>query len=163
MAKEPVRAAGAIVWRDHVEIEGTDRPNLSALDSLQVLVVHRPHYDDWSFPKGKRDENESDLACALREVEEETGLPVSAGVELPTVEYLDHKLREKTVAYWAATVLPTSSDQAFVPNDEVDEMRWLPLKQARELLTYPIDQLLLDEFSALDDRFGVPEPGVATD
>ena len=145
MAKEPVRAAGGIVWRR--EGEG---------QLLQVLVVHRPHYDDWSFPKGKHEVDETDLACALREVEEETGLLVSAGAELPTVEYLDHKNREKTVAYWAMTVLSTCDDEAFVINDEVDEMRWLTSGEARDLLTYPIDQILLDEFSSLEDFPGAP-------
>ncbi len=145
MAKEPVRAAGGIVWRR--EGEG---------QLLQVLVVHRPHYDDWSFPKGKHEVDETDLACALREVEEETGLLVSAGAELPTVEYLDHKNREKTVAYWAMTVLSTCDDEAFVINDEVDEMSWLTSGEARDLLTYPIDQILLDEFSSLDDFARAP-------
>jgi 8-oxo-dGTP pyrophosphatase MutT (NUDIX family) len=142
MAKEPVRAAGGIVWRPHREE--------NARQLLQVLVVHRPHYDDWSFPKGKHEINETDLACAVREVEEETGLLVIVGPELPTVEYVDHKNREKTVAYWAMTVQPSCDDEAFVINDEVDEMRWLTLEDARPLLTYPIDQLLLDEFGSLD-------------
>lgn len=150
MAKDPVRAAGGIVWRHSGESGEADAGQL-----LQVLVVHRPHYDDWSFPKGKHEINETDLACAVREVEEETGLLVIVGPELPTVEYVDHKNREKTVAYWAMTVQPSCDDEAFVINDEVDEMRWLTLEDARPLLTYPIDQLLLDEFGSLD-VLGVP-------
>jgi 8-oxo-dGTP pyrophosphatase MutT (NUDIX family) len=144
MAKGPVRAAGGIVWRLRSDdaLEGKQR---------QVLVVHRPHYDDWSFPKGKHEVDETDLDCALREVEEETGLLVTAGAELPTVEYLDHKNRDKTVAYWAMTVLPACDDEAFVINDEVDEMRWLAPPDARSLLTYPIDQLLLDEFTSMEE------------
>jgi 8-oxo-dGTP pyrophosphatase MutT (NUDIX family) len=140
MATEPVRAAGAIVWR----VKGEN-------ENPQVLVVHRPRYNDWSFPKGKLELGETDLACALREVEEETGLQVVVGAELPTVEYRDHKDREKTVAYWAMTVLGSCDDEAFVSNDEVDEMQWMPTEEARALLTYPIDQLLLDEFSSLTD------------
>jgi 8-oxo-(d)GTP phosphatase len=140
MAKGPVRAAGGIVWRNRGESAGRE-----------VLVVHRPHYDDWSFPKGKHEVDETDLQCALREVEEETGLLVSAGSALPTVEYLDHKGREKTVAYWAMTVQPFCDDEAFVINDEVDDMRWLGCGDARVLLTYPVDQLLLDEFSSSED------------
>jgi 8-oxo-dGTP pyrophosphatase MutT (NUDIX family) len=145
MAKGPVRAAGGIVWRRHGE---------GVAQVLEVLVVHRPRYDDWSFPKGKHEIDETDLACAVREVEEETGLSVVVGTGLPTVEYLDHKNREKTVAYWAMTVQPGCDNEAFVINDEVDEMRWLALEAARPLLTYPIDQLLLDEFGSLID-FGL--------
>jgi 8-oxo-dGTP pyrophosphatase MutT (NUDIX family) len=144
MTKGPVRAAGGIVWRLRSD-------DALAVKERQVLVVHRPHYDDWSFPKGKHEVDETDLECALREVEEETGLLVTAGAELPTVEYLDHKNRDKTVAYWAMTVLSGCNDEAFVINDEVDEMRWLAPHDARSLLTYPIDQLLLDEFSSLED------------
>ncbi len=152
MAKGPVRAAGGIVWRDR-NGDGVEIPQaIQVFEAIQVLVLHRPHYDDWSFPKGKHEIGETDLACALREVEEETGLLVRVGAELPSVEYLDHKNREKTVAYWAMTVLPGGNDETFVVNDEVDEMRWLVPAQARELLTYPIDQLLLDEFLSLNNR-----------
>lgn len=147
MAKGPVRAAGGIVWRRKGEGQ-----------LHQVLVVHRPRYDDWSFPKGKHEVDETDRACAVREVEEETGLLVSIGAELPTVEYLDHKNREKTVAYWAMTVLSSCNDEAFVINDEVDEMRWLDPLEARNLLTYPIDQLLLDGFLSLEHLDAAPDP-----
>ncbi len=154
MAKGPVRAAGGIVWRRSVEGDS------QVLHVLEVLVVHRPYYDDWSFPKGKHEIDETDLACAVREVEEETGLSVVVGCELPTVEYLDHKNRKKTVAYWAMTVQPSCDNEAFVINDEVDEMRWLTLEAASPLLTYPIDQLLLDEFGSLQDLGVSPSEAV---
>jgi 8-oxo-dGTP pyrophosphatase MutT (NUDIX family) len=133
MAKDLVRAAGGLVWRMSNGVQ-------------QVLLVHRPHYDDWSFPKGKHDLNETDLECAVREVVEETGLSVKVGDALPTVEYVDHKGRDKTVAYWAMTVAEGSNDEAFVANDEVDEIRWLDVDTALKILTYPIDQVLLQEF-----------------
>jgi 8-oxo-dGTP pyrophosphatase MutT (NUDIX family) len=117
----------------------------------QVLVVHRPHYDDWSFPKGKHEPGETDLECAVREIAEETGLLVAVGAELPTVEYRDHKDREKTVTYWAMTVLESCDDEAFAVNDEVDETRWVGAIAAKELLTYPLDHLLLDEFCSIKD------------
>jgi 8-oxo-dGTP pyrophosphatase MutT (NUDIX family) len=141
MAKAPVRAAGGVVKR----IRG---------GAVQVLLVHRPHYDDWSFPKGKHEVGETDLECALREVEEETGLLVAVGEALPTVEYVDHKGRDKTVAYWLMTVLEGSNDEAFVVNDEVDEILWLDIDAALRTLTYPIDQVLLNEFLLITTPIG---------
>ena len=104
-----VRAAGGIVFR-----RGVDR-------SLEVLLVHRPHYEDWTFPKGKALANESDEDCALREVEEETGLVCSLDLELATTSYVDSKGRPKFVRYWAMSPL----QGAFTPHDEIDEVRWL--------------------------------------
>jgi len=105
----------------------------------EVLVVHRPKYEDWSFPKGKVDPGESDEYCALREVEEETGLRCRLGDELPTTAYLDRKGRSKTVRYWAMTVL----DGTFRPNEEVDEARWLPPDLAARLLSHDRDRDVL--------------------
>ena len=106
----------------------------------EVLVVHRPRYDDWTLPKGKRDPGETDEACALREIEEECGLVCELGAELPSTRYTDHKGRDKVVRYWVATVLRG----AFVPNDEVDEVRWVPPEEAAALLTYDRDQAVLE-------------------
>lgn len=122
-----VRAAGGVVLRAGPGGE------------TEVLLVHRPKYDDWTIPKGKLDPGEDDLAAALREVEEETGLRCRAGRELPGVSYKDRNGRDKTVRYWEMT--PGAGK--FVPNDEVDEARWLTLAEASELLTYDRDRDVL--------------------
>lgn len=129
LSDETVRAAGGIVVRhlDPAEPE--------------VLLVHRPRYDDWTFPKGKAHPGESDEACALREVEEETGLRCTIERELSSTRYLDQKGRPKLVRYYR--MRPLSS--TFAPHDEVDEIRWLPLGQARALLSYEHDRRLIDE------------------
>jgi 8-oxo-dGTP diphosphatase len=108
-----------------------------------VLLVHRPRYDDWSFPKGKREPDESDERCALRELAEETGYEGVLGRELPHCEYIDGKGRFKTVRYWELTV----SGGEFHPNDEVDELRWLTLPDAATLLSYERDRRVLERFA----------------
>ncbi|WP_426574073.1 NUDIX hydrolase [Aquihabitans sp. McL0605] len=134
MAVDPERpqvlAAGGLVWRR------TD-------GQLEVLLVHRPRYDDWSFPKGKCDPGESFEQTAEREVLEETGLQVAFGPELDEVRYRDHKGRSKLVRYWAMTV----TGGMFEPNDEVDEVRWLPADEAAALVSYGHDRQLLDGFA----------------
>lgn len=127
MSEPEVRAAGGLVER--AAPDGT----------VQVLVVHRPRYDDWSFPKGKLDPGEGFLDAAVREVREETGLEVEVGDELASVRYRDHKGRPKLVRYWRMRAVGGT----FEPNDEVDEVRWLPADEARALLTYPHDRALL--------------------
>jgi 8-oxo-dGTP pyrophosphatase MutT (NUDIX family) len=126
-AEGPVRAAGGVVLRD-----GPDGPD--------VLLVHRPAYDDWSLPKGKAHRSESDEACALREVEEETGLRCSLDRELPSTRYRDGKGRPKVVRYWA--MRPVAGEARA--QAEVDDIRWLPLDEARERLTWPRDRDVLD-------------------
>ena len=118
-----IRASGGLIVRDG-----------------RVAVVHRPKYDDWSFPKGKAKPGENDEECALREMEEETGLRVQLGEELQATEYLDAKGRPKRVRWWRMTPL----SGAFRPTDEVDELRWLTPDEARELLTYSRDAGLLE-------------------
>lgn len=125
-----VRAAGGVVWR----LGPTGQPD--------VLVVHRPKYDDWSLPKGKCDPGETDEECALREVEEETGLRCALGPELASTTYVDRKGRPKEVRYWVMTVI----DGAFAATDEVDELRWLSVDRARWLLTYDRDREVLETF-----------------
>jgi len=104
-----------------------------------VLLVHRPQYDDWTFPKGKVEPGESDEECAVREVEEETGLLCALRRELESTSYLDAKKRPKTVRYWVMEVVAGSLRFEF----EVDAASWVTLAEAEELLTYPRDVDLL--------------------
>lgn len=122
-----VLAAGGAVWRR------------DAAGTIEILLVHRPRYDDWSLPKGKCDEGESFLACAQREVLEETGFICTVGDDLLDVFYRDHKGRPKVVRYWAMEV----AHGAFEPNDEVDEIRWLAFPAAVALISYPHDRPVL--------------------
>ena len=109
-----------------------------------IALVHRPRYDDWSFPKGKLDPGETWEECALREVREEIGLRCRLGAELPSTSYRDNKGRAKVVRYWRMEPL----DGEFVPSDEVDEMRWLAPGDAEGLLSYDHDRELLREVRA---------------
>jgi 8-oxo-dGTP diphosphatase len=109
----------------------------------QIAVVHRPRYDDWSLPKGKLDEGEGFEDGALREVEEETGLRCRITGTLGDTSYHDRKDRAKLVRYYEME--PDSGE--FSPNDEVDELRWLPPAEARQLLTYDFDRELVDKVS----------------
>jgi 8-oxo-dGTP diphosphatase len=102
----------------------------------RVAVVHRPRYDDWSLPKGKLDPGESFEDGALREVAEETGLRCRLVRELPAAEY-EVRGRPKVVRYWAMEVVDETD---FVPNDEVDEVRWLEPAEALALLSYDRDR-----------------------
>lgn len=125
-----IRAAGGIVWRT------------ASSGEVEVLVVHRPKYDDWTFPKGKNEPGEDDATCAIREVEEETGFRCNLGPELTSTSYVDRKGRPKEVRYWVMTI----EDGAFAPTDEVDELRWVTESQARWLLSYERDRDVLDAF-----------------
>jgi 8-oxo-dGTP diphosphatase len=107
---------------------------------LEVLLVHRPKYDDWSLPKGKLEPGETHEEAALREVEEETGLVCELGRELPSISYRDGKDRPKVVRYWAMRPL----GGAFAPHDEVDEVRWATLEEATRLLSHAHDRGVLE-------------------
>lgn len=106
---------------------------------LEVLVVHRPSYGDWTFPKGKLEAGETDEECALREVLEETGLVCELGEELASTAYEDARGRPKVVRYWRMTAVGGELDFAH----EVDAARWLAVADANEQLTYPRDRVLL--------------------
>jgi 8-oxo-dGTP diphosphatase len=108
-----------------------------------VAIVHRPKYDDWSFPKGKLDEGEDFEDAALREVWEETGLRCSLGRELGDATYTDNKDRSKLVRYYE--MRPQSGE--FSPNDEVDELRWVPLVDACDMLSYEFDRELVEKLN----------------
>ncbi len=123
-----VHAAEGVVWRRSPEGE------------LEVLLVHRPKYDDWTLPKGKLDPGEGHAEAALREVREETGLRCALGPELASTSYRDRKGRPKHVRYWAMT--PVGG--RFTPTEEVDEILWLPVDEAKAVLSYIRDRPLLD-------------------
>jgi len=110
---------------------------------VEVVLVHRPAYDDWTFPKGKANRRESDEACAVREVEEETGLRCVPGHELRSVAYQDSRGRSKVVRYWEMMV---ASVVGQPDGREVDEVAWLALEQVRDRLTYEHDLDVLDDF-----------------
>ncbi|MDO5645154.1 MAG: NUDIX hydrolase [Dermabacter sp.] len=124
----PTLAAGAVVWR---EKKG----------QIEVLLVHRPRYRDWSIPKGKLDPGESFLAAAVREVEEETGYRVRLHRPLPTVEYTVQR-RAKIVHYWTATVRSRSGPGPKNPK-EIDRVAWVPLRTARTMVDSEADADLI--------------------
>lgn len=121
-----VRAAGGFVYRR----DG---------DSTRVLLVHRPRYDDWTFPKGKCSNGEPDEECALREVVEETGYDCALEGEIATSEYVDGKGRPKRVRYWR--MRPLGGE--FTATEEVDDIRWCTLAEAATMLSYGRDVELL--------------------
>ncbi|MFD2691643.1 NUDIX hydrolase [Streptomyces phyllanthi] len=125
-------AAGCVLWR-----------RSPVAGDLEICLVHRPKYDDWSFPKGKLKRGEDPLTGAVREVEEETGFRCEPGPRLPTAHYLVNG-RRKQVSYWAAE----ATDGQFVPNREVDRLGWLPVTAARSRLTQIRDRQLVDELLA---------------
>jgi 8-oxo-dGTP diphosphatase len=133
MNGDPVLAAGCVLWRR------------SPFDGeLEICLVHRPKYDDWSHPKGKLKRAEDALAGAVREVEEETGYRCATGPRLATLHYMAND-RPKQVSYWAAE----ATEGRFAPNREVDRILWLPPTGARHRLTHPRDKDLVDELLAV--------------
>ena len=131
-------AAGAVLWRG-----STDAP-----DELEVACIHRPHYDDWSLAKGKVDPGESLVATAVREIKEETGYDVRLGKLLGKTIY-PVKNTTKVVYYWTGEV----TGGQFSANSEVDEIRWLPFAEAKELVSYDLDRRVLEK---AEKRFSLP-------
>lgn len=134
-------AAGGIIWRTG-----------STTASIEVLLIHRPGYDDWTFPKGKIDPGETLQQTAVREILEETGLTVRLGHPLPRVTY-QVTAGTKHVSYWCARQVP-GDDTEFSPNREVDAIAWVSVVQAAERLSYNYDRDLLGEFVELAARGG---------
>ncbi|GAA1813183.1 NUDIX domain-containing protein [Planosporangium flavigriseum] len=129
-----VRAAGGVVARDGAA-------------GKEVVLVHRPRYDDWSLPKGKLEPGEHPLLGAVREVGEETSVRAAPRLRLPSTHYLTGNPDvEKSVDYWSMVCLQAAE---FVPNDEVDEVRWVPVSQAAKLLTYAHDRGVLAAYPPL--------------
>ncbi|MDA8045474.1 MAG: NUDIX hydrolase [Actinomycetota bacterium] len=120
-------AAGGVVWRRRDD------------GDVEVVLVHRPRYDDWSLPKGKLDPGETDEQAAVREVEEETCLVTSLGPELPTTTYLDRSGKHKRVRYWAMTVLSGTPCGA----NEVDRAEWVAFDEATRRISYERDVMVL--------------------
>ena len=111
----------------------------------RVLLVHRPAYDDWSFPKGKLDRGESSPAAAVREVEEETGLRIRIGMPLSRQSYPTNGSRTKLVDYWIGRVVGDPDVSGYRINREIDDVAWVDVDKARQLLTYKRDRRTLAE------------------
>ncbi|MDP3208231.1 MAG: NUDIX domain-containing protein [Rhodoglobus sp.] len=136
-SQAPVLAAGAVCWR---LVAGV----------AKILVVHRDSRADVSLPKGKVDPGEMLPQTAVREIAEETGLAITLGAPLGTVEYTLPGGREKVVYYWAAEVDDHALELAkFTPNDEIASLEWLPIEKVRKKLTYPHDIEVIDRFAEL--------------
>lgn len=128
-----ILAAGALVWRKSKE------------KKIEIAVIHRPKYNDWTIPKGKVELNESSIACAYREVIEETSLETEFGMYLGEVKYqsLDGP---KQVSFWSAQVV---KENTFTPNSEVDEIKWVEAAKAAKFLSLDSDREILSKFNKL--------------
>jgi len=126
-----IRAAGAVLWRERRPFE------------LEIALVHRTKYDDWTLPKGHVEEGESPISAAYREVLEQTGFKSHFGPYLGSVDY-EMESGTKSVKYWMAHAIEGSKD--FIPNNEIDRMEWVNLRQAKHFLTYDNDREVLKLF-----------------
>lgn len=125
--KGEVLAAGAVVWRTEAE-------------DVEIVLVHRAHYDDWSLPKGKLDPGESPLEAAIREVKEETGVTVGSPTYLGETTYPLSNEIVKRVHYW---VMKAHGASPFETSDEIDAISWLPIAKAIIRLSYEGDKEIL--------------------
>lgn len=128
-----ILAAGALVWRKSKE------------KKIEIAVIHRPKYNDWTIPKGKVELNESSIACAYREVIEETSIETEFGMYLGEVKYqsLDGP---KQVSFWSAQVV---KENTFTPNSEVDAIKWVEAAKAAKFLSLESDKEILSKFNKL--------------
>lgn len=131
MTQEIIQAAGAVLWR-----------RLSD-DLLQIALIHRPRYNDWSFPKGKQEEGETAITCAYREVLEETGYESLFGPDLGEIHYDVEGVR-KRVRYWAAEAI--GNPISVLDIKEVDQLIWVTLEDAKSKLTSDSDRIILENF-----------------
>ncbi|CAM3750264.1 bifunctional NUDIX hydrolase/histidine phosphatase family protein [Smaragdicoccus niigatensis] len=129
-----VAAAGAVVWR-----------RKKKTGAIEIALIHRRRYDDWSLPKGKLEPGETAIVAAVREIREETGLDCRLGRHLRQVRYKLANGSLKRVDYWSAQML----GGRFTPNREVDQLRWMTVESAKKLLSYRVDRNVLDEFVRL--------------
>lgn len=125
-----ILAAGVVIYRDAKDNE------------IEIAIIHRPKYDDWSFPKGKLEIGESLIACAYREVLEETNIQTQFGPFLGEVNYTTAE-GEKNVSYWSAKAI---AQTPFHANAEVDQLKWVAVKKVAELLTLKSDKKIFDIF-----------------
>ena len=130
----PILAAGAVLWRK------------SEKKKIEVLIIHRPKYDDWTFPKGKAEIGEPLIACAYREVLEETNIETAFGPYLGEVEYLTNDGKKK-VSFWSAKVV---KEKDFKPNAEVDQLKWIEVTKVKEMLTLDTDRKILEQFLQIE-------------
>jgi 8-oxo-dGTP pyrophosphatase MutT (NUDIX family) len=126
-----IKAAGGLLWRETSE-------------GRELVLVHRPRYDDWTLPKGKLNAGEDWIDAAIREVEEEAGCIVDCASFAGTIRYVTRK-RPKEVRYWHMNLV---EERKFIPNSEIDRLMWLPVDQAVELLSYTHEKELLKKFRA---------------
>jgi 8-oxo-(d)GTP phosphatase len=129
-----ILAAGAVLWRKSEKKE------------TEVLIIHRPKYDDWTFPKGKAEIGEPLIACAYREVLEETNIETAFGPYLGEVEYLTNDGNKK-VSFWSAKVV---KEKEFNPNMEVDQLKWVEVTKIKELLTLDTDRKIFEQFLKIE-------------
>jgi len=132
-----MRAAGALLWRETQE------------RTIEIALIHRPRYDDWTLPKGKIEEGETALQCAYRELVEETGIKASFTRQLGSIDYVENG-EGKRVIFWAAHCALNAS--TFIANEEVDQLRWLPCEEAMELSTYQSDREMIANFQSQEQR-----------
>ena len=132
-----IRAAGALLWRETQE------------RAIEIALIHRPRYDDWTLPKGKIEEGETALQCAYRELVEETGIKASFTRQLGSIDYVENG-EGKRVIFWAAHCALNAS--TFIANEEVDQLRWLPCEEAMELSTYQSDREMIANFQSQEQR-----------